>query len=113
MEFRNPTADELRLLTVLSTIARLEDPDAWVGSLRVRDMSDGGMGSLELDVTRPKRGGSIICLAAVQFTDSDGIEVIASLNGTEERVPFEVDVWKTDFSPLRSIATHFRPLPPE
>lgn len=113
MKFRSPTGDELRLLVALSKLANIDEPDAWARGLKVRDMNDGGMGSLELQATEPRRPGPIVCLAAVQFTDSDGVEVIASLNATDNGVPFEVDVWKTDYSALRCIPQDFRPLPPE
>ncbi|MEC3882013.1 DUF6984 family protein [Parapedobacter sp. 10938] len=35
-----------------------------------------------------------------QFTDVDGVEVIASLNVDTEGQLFEVDVWKTNFEKL-------------
>src|SRR5688500_7607086 len=90
MAFRKPTPDESRLLRELATIAGITSPDAWVEALRVRDMDDGGMGSLELDApAAPEAGRNLIaCRAAVQFTDADGVEVIASLNARENGVPF-------------------------
>ena len=35
-----------------------------------------------------------------QFTDVDGIEVIASLNVDSDGNLFELDIWKTDFGKL-------------
>jgi len=39
-------------------------------------------------------------VAEYQFTDADGVEVLISLNVDADGRPFELDVWKTDFSPL-------------
>jgi hypothetical protein len=110
MRPRKPTPDELRLFRELATIAGIEEPDAWAEALIVEEMDDGGMGSLAIvtphsDQTRP---GVIRCRAAVQFTDADGVEVIASLNANAGKVPLELDIWKTDFSKLIRIADEFR-----
>lgn len=73
-------------------------------------MDDGGMGSLQL---RPAGAGSepdaalITRQVAVQFTDDDGVEVIASLNFRKDGLPFELDIWKTDYSPLIRIPDVF------
>lgn len=50
-------------------------------SLRVRDMSDGGMGSLLL---QPGSSISQFGLAKLYFLDEDGVLVTASLNATHE-----------------------------
>jgi hypothetical protein len=42
-------------------------------------------------------------MSSLTFRDSDGVAVIATLNGDEDRRPVEVDIWKTDYSPLREI----------
>ena len=39
-------------------------------------------------------------MAEIQFTDTDGVEVLASLNLDQDGKPFELDVWKTDFNAL-------------
>ena len=110
MGFRSPTVDESRLLRELARIARIEDPDSWVEELRVREMDDGGMGSLELETEGSHGFGraGLLCRAAVQFADADGVEVIASLYSRADGEPFELDVWKTDFSKLLRIPHHFR-----
>lgn len=91
-------------------MANIESPDAWIETLRVMDMDDGGMGSLSFVVatSEPSPRRVTVCRAAVQFTDADGVEVIASLNAGEDGVPFELDVWKTDFSRLIRIPDQFR-----
>lgn len=109
MAFRRPTPDELRLLKELAHIAEMGDPDEWLSMLQVQEMDDGGMGSLELVADEPlQRQNLVVCRAAVQFTDEDGVEVIASLNAAEDGIPFELDIWKTDFSPLIRIPSEFR-----
>ena len=113
MEFRRPTADERRLLLELARIAHIDDPESWLGALEVREMKDSGMGSLELAAAARSgahSGGVVISKASVQFVDEDGVQVVATLNATEDGVPFELDVWKTDFSPLKRIPTAFRPI---
>lgn len=110
MAFRRPTADEARLLRELASIAEIEDADAWLENLRVREMEDGGMGSLEIDAPASQSHGPgvTVCRAAVQFTDADGVEVVASLNAREDGVPSELDMWKTDFAKLIRIPRQFR-----
>lgn len=111
MAFRRPTPNELLVLKELASIAGMERPDDWLSTLQVQEMDDGEMGSLELVSGEPPYGDSqktVTCKAAVQFTDEDGVEVIASLNAREDGVPFELDMWKTDFSPLIRIPSTFR-----
>jgi hypothetical protein len=70
--------------------------------LVVVEMTDAGMGSLRLGrehKENPDRrfGGQV---AEVEFTDADGVLVLAALNVDQSGQPFELDIWKTDFSPL-------------
>lgn len=110
MEYRSPTTDEGRLLLELARIGGIDDPQSWLGRLLVREMNDGGMGSLELSCTAQDsaRSGVVLSKASVQFADEDGMRVVATLNTDERGVPLELDVWKTDFSPLRRIPTVFQ-----
>lgn len=110
MAFRSTTPDEQRLLRELARVAG-DTAAKWLETVRVREMNDGGMGSLaltyaELDEHDREFGKQ---LATVQFTDADGVEVVATLNGNRSGRPFELDVWKTDFSPLLRIPHEFRP----
>ena len=110
MAYRRPTPDESRLLRELAMLAGIDDPKEWASSLQVEEMDDGGMGSLTIAAPKSEetRRGVIVCRAAVQFTDADGVEVVASLNANEDGVPFELDMWKTDFSRLIRIPHEFR-----
>jgi hypothetical protein len=70
--------------------------------LLAEDMDDGGMGSLKLypkDLENKKRifGKTI---SDYSFLDIDGITVIVSLNLDKNGKLFELDVWKTDYSPV-------------
>lgn len=73
--------------------------------LLVEPMKDGNMGSLLLypkNTTNNNRqfGKNI---SECQFKDTDGITVVASLNLDKNNQLFELDIWKTDFSPLKSL----------
>jgi hypothetical protein len=70
------------------------------------------MGSLELSGVGQDRArsGVVISKASVQFADEDGLQVVATLNADESGVPLELDIWKTDFSPLRRIPAVFQRL---
>lgn len=68
----------------------------------VRPMNDGMMGSLYLfpqgKIIAGRKFGKQI--SDFQFTDVDGVEVIASLNVDSDGNLFELDIWKTDFGKL-------------
>lgn len=100
-QFREPSEPERALLTVVAGLASELDP-GWLEGVKVRAMNDGGMGSLELvpqeGAASTRRFGKKV--AEYQFTDADGVEVLVSLNLDEDGRPFELDIWKTDFSPL-------------
>jgi Domain of unknown function (DUF6984) len=86
---------ELPLVTFLFELADLPLPKTLV----VQRMADGEMGSLAFGpIGTGRRYGS--SPAECHFRDSDGVIVSASLNLDEQDAPYEVDVWKVDFSPL-------------
>ncbi|HEU0156519.1 MAG TPA: hypothetical protein VFQ82_10650 [Stellaceae bacterium] len=68
---------------------------------RVKDMPDGGMGSLRFKAAddRVQRFGKEI--GEVLFTDQDGVMVSATVNIDDYGELFELDIWKTDSSPLQ------------
>lgn len=110
MAYRVPTTDEARLLRFIGAAATVPLPPDWMDGLLVEDMSDGGMGSLRLlpqgagdTMNRFRHAGTSAC----KFKDEDGVEVIVTLNVNELGVPFELDVWKVDFSPVHNIPHEF------
>ena len=97
--FRRPTDVELRLLRPLANAA-VRGSGNWLQRVLVWPMSDGGMGSLRLHLEgessdSPRFGAQV---GEYQFVDSDGVTVIVSLNTDQNGLPYELDVWKTDFS---------------
>ncbi len=98
---RKLTPQEENLLSILVKQSSVVLPTDWKEGLLVRSMDDGGMGSLclfpkgEIKEDGRSFGESV---SEFQFTDQDGIEVIASLNLDDNGDLFELDIWKTDFS---------------
>lgn len=103
IQFRKPTSDERRLLSALIKRASFLtlSPD-WMDQLEVADMSDEGMGSLRLKLTEYRDAPKVFSrkVSELQFADLDGVIVLASLNVDPTDRLFELDVWKSDFSPL-------------
>lgn len=99
---RKPTIQEERLLELLVKKSSLAIPENWKDGLLVCPMDDGEMGSLYLfpqgKMIEGRRLGKQI--SDFQFTDLDGVEVIASLNVDNNGNLFELDIWKTDFEKL-------------
>ncbi|MGT2457853.1 DUF6984 family protein [Cupriavidus basilensis] len=68
----------------------------------VEEMDDGGMGGLTFVSPHENRHiGSD--LASVEFFDEDGVAVIVTLSLDNYGDLYELDIWKTDFSPLRRL----------
>lgn len=103
--FRKPSPEEVRLLRALVRRAKLAYTDeAWIQRVLVRTMDDGGMGSFEIREMSQSGERSFGGVAAeLQFRDSDGTLVLVALNVDQDRTPFEVDIWRTDFEPVRRI----------
>ena len=81
---------------------QLENVGEWIDrldSLEVREMPDGGMGSLYFVSTAKNphecRLGQRV--AELQFNDADGVTILASLNVDTEGELYELDIWRTDF----------------
>jgi hypothetical protein len=70
-----------------------------VDTLRVESMQDGEMGSLLFapDTTKKRIAREV---ANSTFKDADGMGVSVSLNVDQNGLPFELDIWKYDFSAL-------------
>ncbi|WP_207515252.1 DUF6984 family protein [Longitalea luteola] len=99
---RKPTVQELKLLELLVAKSTVLLPPNWKENLLVCPMKDGGMGSLLLFPNRMRNSERMMGrqVSEIQFTDQDGVQVIASLNVDESDELFELDMWKTDFSKL-------------
>ncbi len=99
---RKPEPTELKLIELLVSKSAKSFPKNWSETLRVRNMQDGGMGSLLLfpneQIDEERVFGEQI--SDFRFLDEDGVEVIASLNVDEMGELFELDMWKTDYSKL-------------
>lgn len=102
-QWNRPSARQLHLLKQLASQWK-ERPAAWVDQVLVSPMDDGGMGSMllwlpDVPLQAHRRFGTRA--AECQFNDVDGVLVLASLYLDESGEPFELDVWKTDFSPIK------------
>lgn len=80
--FRKPTTKELKLIEFLINKSSAKIHSNWKEDLLVYPMCDGGMGGLSLlphgVYDKNRVFGEQV--SDYQFTDSDGVEVIASLN---------------------------------
>ena len=75
---------------------------AWLPTAEVHDLADGGMGSLRF--LSDKKGQQLgQKIAETQFLDEDGVPVLVSLYLDQEGALYELDSWKTDYSPLKRI----------
>ncbi len=76
-----------------------------ISKLRASPMDDGGMGSLRLsednNALSQRRFGSKI--SEINFMDSDSIPVTIALLLDEQGNLFELDVFKSNFSPLIAV----------
>jgi len=99
---RKMTDNERHLLSTLVVKANLKLSDNSVNSTLVENMEDGSMGSLILyppDYLGASRNFGRQA-SDIIFQDTDGVNCIATLYLDENDKPFELDIWKTDFSPL-------------
>ena len=105
MEYRSINNQELKLLEILITKSGFDFGNQWKKNIVVKPLNDGGMGSLELfpdgNVNLKRVFGKQI--SEYFFQDVDGVKVIASLNIDSSGNLYELDLWKTDFSPLQKI----------
>ena len=99
---RNPTIQEVRLIELLINKSSVAIHSNWKKDLLVEQMNDGKMGSILLFPNGIIKRNRLLgkCVSEYQFRDKDGVEVIASLNIDDSGELFELDLWKTDFSPL-------------
>ena len=73
-----------------------------IESLLVVELQDGGMGSLGIghDYANREFGCQV---AECEFLDWDGVVVLAALNLDQAGELFELDIFKSDFSPTEAL----------
>lgn len=107
--FRKPTEAERQLVVALAERASgLQLREGWLDRFVVEEMNDGGMGSLRLsDPSHMSEGSQRFGRTASEYRlrDEDGVEILASLNLDTAGEPFELDMWKVDFSPVIRVPT--------
>lgn len=86
--------------TLLSGTWTQAELDARLANSLVEDMQDGGMGSIRFLSVCPAERRVGETLAEAEYLDEDGIPVSITINGDNCGEPFEVDIWKVNFSPL-------------
>ena len=106
MRYRDFTAEERCLVAFLLRAAKKDEGyiSEFFSKMQCYDMDDGGMGSIRFvspgngEVADTRKFGEEVC--SCHFTDEDGVTVSAALYVDSAVHPFELDVWKVDFSPL-------------
>ena len=92
------TPEERSLLVHLMRKAELPCPDdAWLDGLLTVPV---GPGRSSFILVREAERDYDQLVSDVQFPDADGVPVLASLFIDRERVPYEVEIWKADDTPL-------------
>jgi hypothetical protein len=88
------------VLALLRHLPSFEALSQLLGRALIVDMNDGGMGSIKFlpPGRRDRRFGMEV--AKAHYTDEDGVLVSIALNLDNHGELFEMDFWKTDFSPL-------------
>jgi Domain of unknown function (DUF6984) len=99
--FRLLRAEEIELLrAILEKHSAANTLLSAIERVRVRDLSDGGMGSIELGESSSDARRMLACVAEADYVDSDGVSVSIAINVDQNGHLFELDMWKVDFSPL-------------
>jgi hypothetical protein len=110
--------DERALVVALVTAAQLDPRFAaadFLDAARVRDMLDGGMGSLRFATPADRLGGTPArATPDAWYVDTDGVPVSFCLMLDQHGELYELDAWKVDFSALRRYPdpADLRPTPP-
>ena len=108
---RKLTSQEICLLKELMEKGNFLPPFDWENNLLVSEMQDGGMGSLLLypsGIVEDEHRTFGIQISECVFKDTDNVNIIASLNLDENGNLYELDIWKTDYSPVIQLASTFR-----
>lgn len=87
------------LMALLSSHQNFHHYENEIANAKVYDMADGRMGSIEFIASREQRLG--MTLVKAEYIDVDGVSVSICINADNQGHLFELDIWKTDFSPLK------------
>jgi uncharacterized protein DUF6984 len=102
-QIRPLSDDEIALLArMVKGLSNESTLLAFIRGAMVSDMDDGGMRSLRFHVESDKRRRKRAIRTAT-FRDLDGVLVSLELSVDEDDIPFELDVWKVDFSALKRL----------
>jgi hypothetical protein len=100
------TAEKVLVRALIDKSPGFAIPSEWLDNVVVVPMDDGGMGSLRfLPVSAGQMFGKQ--LSEIAFHDADGVVVTAALMLDKSGIPFELDIWKVDNTPLIQIPDHF------
>ena len=108
-KLREPTRIEDSLIRLLIEKANRDyGMEIHLDDYFVQPMEDGGMGSLtiipcQLINVIKRHDGPMV--AEIHSFDKDQVEVIISLFLDINDMPYELDIWKVDFSPLISLSS--------
>lgn len=91
-------AEKALLTALLSTHPDFHRFVEEIATAKVNDMSDGGMGSVEFIAPGERSLGAT--LVEADYVDSDGVPVSIAVSADDKGGLYELDFWKTDFSPL-------------
>ena len=100
---RQISQDEYDLLTSISNRCGVDLSSRGLSpSVNVNPMDDGGMGSLLFILNQSSKNKRVYgrTIMEGEFYDLDGSVVSLAVNVDSEDRLLEMDVWKTDFSPL-------------
>lgn len=95
----NPIREEQ--YPIIRRLLKLADIEIDIATLQVEAMNDGGMGSQRFSSASENSifGGNV---AEASFLDSDGVYVSGALYIDQFGNPYELDMFKSDFSMLES-----------
>lgn len=98
---RKPTKEERKIIEDLIQKSDVSFSEDYLNKILVCSMSDGGMGSLRIYPNGKANNYTFGReISSIQFRDQDDVDVIVSLYIDTSGDLFELDVWKTDYSPL-------------
>ncbi len=102
-QVRTLKEEERELISAMLVGVSGQDLPGMLDGSRVKDIQDGGMGSIRFVHSDRRVLGKV--LKESRYRDADGVLVSISLNTDERGDLFELDFWKVDFSPLRRYPT--------